>query len=428
MQDTDYNSCLEQMFKLHRFGIKLELDTIRAMLAVLGNPENRCRCIHIAGTNGKGSVAAMLSRILTEAGYTTGRYTSPHLERFNERICINDEPIGDDAVVASCRRVMTIRDLPRRPTFFEFTTAMALDQFARHGVQWAVIETGMGGRMDATNVIQPAMTVITNISMEHRIYLGDTIEAIAGEKAGIIKPGIPVVTGVRQDSARAVIRRRAAGQNAPLYQHGRDFRTRLGNSGFHYYGLDHTWRELRLGLSGDHQTGNAALALAACELLARADLIRLNEAAIRQGLRQTRWPGRLEVAGQAPYVILDGAHNFMAARVLGRHLKRHFQGRNITLVVGILDDKPYRAILKDLTAPCRRVIVTQPKIDRAMPAQRLAAAARRFSSNVQVIPDVAEAVHHAVSTAAKEDVVCVAGSLYVVGEAKTALAPMAAAQ
>jgi dihydrofolate synthase / folylpolyglutamate synthase len=424
LQDTDYHSCLEQMFKLHRFGIKLELDTIRAMLSTLGNPESELACIHIAGTNGKGSVAAMLARILRAAGHKVGRYTSPHLERFNERICIDDEPISDADVVASCQRVLAIKDLPRQPTFFEFTTAMALDQFARHEVQWAVIETGMGGRMDATNVIQPAMAIITNISLEHRRYLGDTLGVIAGEKAGIIKPGVPVVTGARQKAAREVIHRRAAALNAPLYQQGRDFRSRLGKSGFHYYGMDHTWRNLRLGLSGEHQAGNASLVLAACERLARGRLVRLDEAVIREGLLRTRWPGRLEVAVNAPYVILDGAHNLMAARVLGRYLKRHFKDRVITLVVGILDDKPYRSILKDLVAPSRRVIVTQPKIDRAMPAERLAAIARKLNPEVRVIPDVAEAVHHAVATSAKEDVICVAGSLYVVGEAKTALAGM----
>lgn len=423
MQDTEYSSCLERMFRLHRFGIKLGLETIGAMLAALDHPETRFQCIHIAGTNGKGSVAAMLSRILTTAGYTVGRYTSPHLERFNERICINDEPINDDQVADACQRAFAIGDLPRQPTFFEFTTAMALDQFARHDVQWAVIETGMGGRLDATNVIHPVIAVITNISLEHRTYLGDTLAAIAGEKAGIIKAGVPVVTAAHQKQARTVIHDRAAALNAPAFQLGRDFRTRRhATAGFSYYGMDNTWRGLQLGLAGEHQPENAALVLAACELLARRDDVRLPEAAIRTGLKETRWPGRLEVVATNPHIILDGAHNLMSARMLGRYLNNHFKGRNITLVVGILDDKPYRSILKDLVAPCKRVIATQPKIDRALPVDRVAEVARSLTAQVEVVADVGDAVRHAIRTSRQGDVICIAGSLYVVGEAKTALA------
>ncbi|MBI5063563.1 MAG: bifunctional folylpolyglutamate synthase/dihydrofolate synthase [Desulfatitalea sp.] len=413
------------MFRLHRFGIKLGLETISTMLSALGDPQNQFHSIHIAGTNGKGSVAAMLATILRQAGYKVGRYTSPHLERFNERICINDQPIDDEAVVRSCQRTMAIENLPRQPTFFEFTTAMALDEFARQKVQWAVIETGMGGRLDATNVLHPALAVITNISLEHRAYLGSTIADIAGEKAGIIKAHTPVVTGVRQPSASKVIADRAATLGAPLYRHGQEFRNRRRqNMQFDYYGIDHTYHSLRLGLSGDHQVDNAALVLAACELLERNGRVVIREEALRQGLEDTRWPGRLEVAGTAPDIILDGAHNLMSARILSRHLRRYLHNRNITLVIGILEDKPFRNILKDLVASCSRVIVTQPEIDRAIPVHQLEAAAREFSQNVEVRADVGEALRYAVATSAKEDVVCVAGSLYVVGEAKTALANM----
>ncbi len=425
MQDSEYTRCLEQMFKLQRFGIKLGLDTIRSMLRALGNPENHFNCIHIAGTNGKGSVAAMLSSILLAAGYRVGRYTSPHLERFNERICVNDIPIDDAAVVASCRRVLTITDLPRQPTFFEFTTAMALDQFARHEVQWAIIETGMGGRLDATNVIQPTVCVITNISLEHRAYLGDTLSAIAGEKAGIIKSRIPVVTGVRQASAWAPIASQANALKAPIYRQGHEFRHRRhGTAGFNYYGIEHTWRAMKLGLCGEHQVDNASLALATCELLESGNCIQMTETALRKGLEHTRWPGRLELAAADPLVILDGAHNLMSARMLGRYLKNQFQDRHITLVVGILDDKPYRSMMKDLVAPCQRVIITQPKIDRAMNTLPLARCARQFGADVTVIEDVADALRQAMASSKKEDVIVVAGSLYVVGEAKTALAAM----
>lgn len=422
LEANAYQQCLDSMFRLHRFGIKLGLETITAMLAALGDPHKRFQCIHIAGTNGKGSVAAMLATILKSTGYKVGRYTSPHLERFNERICINGEPISDEDVVESCRRAVAIKELPRQPTFFEFTTAMALDEFSRHQVQWAIVETGMGGRLDATNILQPALTIITNISLEHRNYLGPTISVIAGEKAGIIKTGVPVVTGVRQKTARQVIEGQAKKHNAPVYRCGHDFRVRKqSHDTFSYYGMDHSWRNLQIGLKGDHQMANASLVLAACERLTLDAGIFVKETDIRRGLQETRWPGRLEVVSTEPYLILDGAHNLMAARMLRAHLARHFNQRNIILVVGILDDKPYRAILKDLIAPCSRVIVTQPKIDRAIPVGRLEPIARTFTPYVEVKEEVADALRHALATSSKKDVICVAGSLYVVGEAKAAL-------
>lgn len=423
MAKSPYQRCLEAMYGLRRFGIKLGLDTINALLEGLGNPQTRYHTIHIAGTNGKGSVAAMLSAILHQAGYRVGRYTSPHLEHFNERICINDQPIDDKAVVSIYERVAAISGLEREPTFFELATAMGLSAFGDQKVDWAIIETGMGGRLDATNAIQPNLTLITNISLEHKFYLGDTIAAISAEKAGIIKPGVPLATAVSQQSAQEVILKRAAELNAPTYLKGRDFKyRRLKNQHFTYYGINQTLRGLELGLSGDHQVDNAAVVLAGCELLNHMHAAHIPETAIRRGLKAANWPGRLEVVARQPDIILDGAHNLMAARSLSRHLFKHYPKGNITLVVGILDDKPSKAILKDLIAPCNRVVVTEPKIDRAIPAKQLAALARPFAPSVETVSDVGEAVQRALAISKKEDAVCVAGSLYVVGEAKTTLA------
>jgi dihydrofolate synthase / folylpolyglutamate synthase len=422
---TPYEQCLATMFDLRRFGIKLGLKTIETILSALGDPQHGYRSIHIAGTNGKGSVATLLSTILMETGCRVGRYTSPHLESFNERICIDNVPIEDDAVVSSYNRVHAIQDLERQPTFFEFTTAMALDEFGRRKVDWAIIETGMGGRLDATNTIHPAVSVITNISLEHKLYLGRTIGAIADEKAGIIKPGVPVVTGVTQSSARARVNFNADRQKAPVYLKGRDFRCRRTSGGsFAYYGMDHNWSHLMLSLKGSHQVDNASLALAVCEILQRTGQARIPLTAIRRGLQNSYWPGRLEVVHDAPHLILDGAHNLMAARVLARHLNTCYKGRHITLVVGVLDDKPCESILKDLAVACRRAIVTQPEINRAIPAEQLAATARKYYSDVVVVPKVHEAVQQAVLNSNPDDVICVAGSLYVVGEAKTALRQM----
>jgi dihydrofolate synthase / folylpolyglutamate synthase len=422
---TAYQQCLTTMYALRRFGIKLGLETIRTILAALDDPQRNYSAIHIAGTNGKGSVATMLSTILMAAGYRVGRYTSPHLESFNERICIDNAPIEDEAVVAAYDRVRGVRNLKRHPTFFEFTTAMALDEFARRKVDWAMVETGMGGRLDATNTIQPAVSVITNISLEHKLYLGNTIAAIADEKAGIIKPGVPVVAGVAQGSAKARVQHNADLQKARLYLKGRDFRCRRKPGGsFTYYGMDHTWPDLKLSLAGSHQVDNASLVLAVCEILQRSDQVRIPLASIRSGLENSYWPGRLEVAHDAPHLILDGAHNLMAARVLARHLSADYKGRRITLVVGVLDDKPCESILKDLAGPCHRAIVTQPEINRAIPAEQLAVTARMYFKDVTVVPDVHQAVERALQDSSPDDVVCVAGSLYVVGEAKTALRRM----
>jgi dihydrofolate synthase/folylpolyglutamate synthase len=410
------------MYGLRRFGIKLGLETITTTLTGLKNPQNDYPIIHIAGTNGKGSVAAMLSTILQAAGYRVGRYTSPHLERFNERICINNQPIGDEEVIASYEKVQSISQPDRGLTFFEVTTAMALERFSRHQVDWAVVETGMGGRLDATNAVFPQLTIITNISLEHKSYLGHTLTAIAGEKAGIIKTGTPLVTGVSQTSARRVILHQAKVQQAPTFLKGRDFSyRRRGDRRLSYYGIHHTIRDIILGLNGDHQIENASLALAACEVLSQRGKAALSTDNMRRGLLRTQWPGRLELVSERPDVILDGAHNLMAARKLARYLKKVYHDKKITLVVGVLDDKPFQSILKDLIAACHKVIVTQPVIDRAIPVDDLARAASSHTPRVDIIPQVAMAVEKAISECMDDDVVCVAGSLYVVAEAKCAL-------
>jgi dihydrofolate synthase/folylpolyglutamate synthase len=420
-QPKDTTACLETLFRLRRFGIKLGLATIRRMLAGLGNPHRCYHTIHIAGTNGKGSVAASLARVLFCSGYRVGLYTSPHLVRFNERIQVDGEPIADEDIVRLYRRVRKALPGGREPTFFEFTTAMAFDEFARRRVDWAVIETGMGGRMDATNVITPEVAIITNISLEHREYLGATIPAIAFEKAGIVKRRRPVVTGIRQASALAALLEAAQDKSAPVYRLNRDFSYRRGRGGaFTYHGIHQIWPNMATGLQGDYQVENAALALAACELI-RNKAPRISIASMREGLLTTRWPGRLEIVSEKPLVLLDGAHNLDAAKQLARHLRTHFRSRDITLVVGILDDKPYAAMLKMLLPMASRVIATQAKTNRALPAEKIAAAARALVSDVEIIKDVGHALDHAVQSGDPESLTLVAGSLYVVGEAKAAL-------
>ncbi|HIJ54755.1 MAG TPA: bifunctional folylpolyglutamate synthase/dihydrofolate synthase [Deltaproteobacteria bacterium] len=409
------------MYELRRFGMILGLSIIRNMLKGLGHPQNQYSSIHVAGTNGKGSVAASLSSILHKAGYRVGLFTSPHLVRFNERICINNSPISDDQVVSAYLAVKETYKGKRQPTFFEYSTAMALHEFSRRKVDWAIIETGMGGRLDATNVIKPTLAIITNISMEHRMHLGNTLADIAGEKAGIIKRNVPVITGTEQKHAKSVIEAAARTKSAPFYGYGDSFKARrTPGDTFSYYGREHVWKGLKSGLSGPHQIRNAALVLAACECLMQKK-VSLTLEQIKSGLLDTKWPGRLEIVQQRPLVILDGAHNFMAARALKKHLTQALKDRKITMVIGILDDKPYQAMLKSLLPGCHRVIVTKARIDRALPVETLYEAARRHVSNTKIIPDVADALNYAIKTTHKKDAVCVAGSLYVVGEAKEAI-------
>ena len=409
------------MYGLRRFGIILGLATIRSILNALGDPQNNFYSIHVAGTNGKGSVAAALSSILQQSGYRVGLYTSPHLVRFNERICINNRQISNDAVVKSYQAVQKAHLGNRTPTFFELTTAMAFYEFARRRVDWAVIETGMGGRLDATNVIDPVISIITNVSMEHRAYLGNTLARIAREKAGIIKQATPVVTAIKQRQAKSVIQRIAGKKSAPLYMLGKNFKVRRQPAGgFSYYGIENTWHDMHTALQGHYQVENAALAIAACELLNK-NHTSISQQSIRDGLTKTSWPGRLEIVSEHPMIILDGAHNLMAARELAKFLGDNLAQRSITLVVGILDDKPYQSMLKSLLPVCSRVIVTRAKTGRALDPLRLFETAKKTLSDVRIVSDVAQAFKQAVAVADFNDVICIAGSLYVVGEAKAAI-------
>lgn len=417
------------MFALGRFGIKLGLDTIQGILEELDNPQDRFRCIHIAGTNGKGSIASALSTILVASGFRVGLYTSPHLVKFNERIAIDGVPITDEAVVEGYRTVTAASRNTRQPTFFEITTAMALDAFAKSEVDWAIIETGMGGRLDATNVVHPELSIITNISLEHQEYLGDNIGTIAREKGGIIKAGKPVVAGAEQEEARQVIGQIARDAGAPLYCLGREFSVTPRKDGsFDYAGMDKTWDGMRTSLLGEHQIDNAALTLAACEALTPALRTMggqaLSETVIREGLASTRWPGRLECVCEDPYILIDGAHNLAAARKLAAFLSGLAKTRKLTLIIGILDDKPYSEILETLLPVCDRAVLTSPKIKRSLQPEALLSAACGLLDDIRVIPSVKDAIGHAIDTASPGEAICIAGSLYVVGEAKEALADL----
>ena len=421
VKENRYQACLKEMFSLQRFGIKLGLDVIQGILHLLGDPHLSYGTIHIAGTNGKGSVASSLATILHAAGFRTGLYTSPHLVKFNERIQIDCQPIDDDRVVTLYEAVRRANQADRSATFFEFATAMALYEFAQCGVEWAVIETGMGGRLDATNIIQPQLTIITNIALEHQEYLGQRITQIAREKAGIIKPQIPLITGATQRQVIALFEQIAHACNAPCYHSDQDFQIRTrANGRFDFQGVKMRLKDLKTNLIGTHQLDNAALVLAACENLSLQG-VTISEKAIRNGLANTRWPGRLEKVHDSPLVIFDGAHNVTAARILSEYIESQLKDNSTTLVIGILDDKPYEAMLKSLAPRGQHIILTKPKINRAISPKKLLDIVLPLNPNVEIIEDVETALQTAIARSNPSDAVCVAGSLYVIGEAKAAL-------
>ena len=416
-----YNDCLTAMFSLRRFGIKLGLSTIRQYTEGPRKSPGPF-WLHPCGRHQRQGFHCLgIASILKTAGYRTGLYTSPHLVTFNERISIDGRQISNARVVTAYQAVKNVHRGSREPTFFEFTTAMALYDFDRQGVDWAVIETGMGGRLDATNLVKPAVSIISNLSLEHQDYLGNTLAQIAAEKGGIIKKGVPVVTGVRQPGALSVLNGIAAAKSAPVFRLGRDFRVRRksGNA-FTFFGIQDRWPDMKTRLMGRHQVDNAAISLAACELLRRGG-VSISEENCRQGLSNIHWPGRLEIVCESPRIILDGAHNLVAARKLAAFLAKETDQRPITLVIGILDDKPYEAMLAALVPVTQKVIFTRPKIDRGLPPETLYAEARQYGKEMMLLPDVHQAVQQAVQQAAPDDVICIAGSLYVVGEAKASL-------
>jgi dihydrofolate synthase/folylpolyglutamate synthase len=415
----EYESCLDTMYALGRFGIVLGLSTMERILEKLGNPHKDVISIHVAGTNGKGSVASTLSHILHQSGYKTGLYTSPHLVSFNERIMIDSEEVSNEDVIESYRAVEAANTGERSATFFEISTAMAFYLFRKRRVEYAVIETGMGGRLDATNIISPALSIITNISLEHKSYLGSTLSDIAYEKAGIIKAGAPVITAVDQDKVISVIKKTAQEKSAPLYVYRQDFKVRRKKQEgcFTYYGMNNIWQDMRVELKGKHQVDNGALALAACEIL-KTVADKISERTIRMGLKATLWPGRLEVVSQNPLTMVDGAHNLMSIHKLSDYLEESHPDKKITLVTGVLDDKSYSAMFKRLLPLCSSVILTQAKTERAIEPEKLFQVAKDLCNDVTIINDIPEAIRHAERKTSAGDMICISGSLYVVGEAK----------
>ncbi len=408
---------LRRLYSLHRLGIKPGLGRIKRLLAALGDPQTAYRSIHVAGTNGKGSTSAILHSILSER-YTTGLYTSPHLQRFNERIRVGRALIKDPEVVRTAQRVEAaarkagIRGL----TFFEFTTAMAFLYFRDRGVEAAVLETGMGGRWDATNTVTPVVSVITNVGLDHEEFLGHDIKSVAAEKAGIIKKSVPVVTGADKKDALGVIIAEAGKKGSRLSVLGRDFEIIPGANGrFGYRGPVWRLRNLSVGLRGAHQLKNAATAVAALESVSGS--LNVTEDDVRSGLARVLWPGRVEVLSRRPLVVLDSAHNPEGAVTLTEALGS-FRYSRLILVIGVMADKDIEGIFSVLIPLAYSVIFAAPDTERAASAAVLLQKAAPYGKKASVAAGVKDACRAALKEARPGDAVCCTGSIFTVGEAR----------
>lgn len=441
----EYPEAIHYIQNLTRFGINFGLGRITELLHRLGNPHMSLRVIHIGGTNGKGSTAAMTTSILKAAGYKTGAFTSPHLHSYTERYCINGEEISFKRIaeLITCLRFhldSMVSEGFEHPTEFEVSTALAFQYYLEEKVDFLILEVGLGGAIDSTNVVKPLIAIITNVSMDHMNYLGHTVEEIASVKAGIIKDGIPVITAADDLKAMDVIYKVCQKKGAPLIKiecleaddqpsflyrrvfwksEDRDFS--LEGQKFAVKGLSGNYYEnLFLNLLGRHQLVNAATAIATAEaLMEQGYSIPVN--ALYRGLADVRWPARLEIFKREPLIVLDGAHNYNGAKVLRKALEDYFPGKGIVLVLGMLGDKQRVEVVSELVPAVRCVVITRPNSSRAGDWKYLAEVARNYTEHVYVKESIKDAVLQGINLAGAGEIVCITGSLYMVAEAREVL-------
>ncbi|MFY9177892.1 MAG: folylpolyglutamate synthase/dihydrofolate synthase family protein [Caldicoprobacterales bacterium] len=424
----NYNQALEYIYRAYKFGSKLGLENITDLLNRLGNPQYKFKYIHVAGTNGKGSVTSMIAHILHEAGYKVGMFTSPYLENFTERIQINlkempREDLGAVTEIVKEKVEEMVAEGRNHPTVFEIITAIGLVYFAKQQVDMAVVEVGLGGRFDATNVVdKPLLSVITSIGFDHMDVLGNTLGEIAFEKAGIIKPGRPVVTYPQLSEAISVLRQVSKDRNALLYEVSPDQinvkESSLEGNFFDFRYKDREYKDLRLNLIGEHQLLNAATALTAIEVVRGLGVL-VPETSIYQGLARTKWPGRLEKVYQNPLIIIDGAHNAAGASALADTISKYFDKEEVTLVLGILNDKEVDAVVSKVCPLAHTTVTTKPDNPRAMDPEQLSSKALEYCDRVITEPKIPDAIDKAIDIAGHQGVVLICGSLYLAGTART---------
>jgi dihydrofolate synthase/folylpolyglutamate synthase len=421
-EKTSYQEGIGYLYNLQKYGIKFGLSKTSNLMEAFGNPHKGRKYIHIAGTNGKGSVATFVASILKQAGIKVGLYSSPHLVRFTERFRINDEQISREKAAGLIDELKgaIVPDSP--PTFFEATTAMAFLYFARENTDVAIMEVGMGGRLDATNLITPLVSVITNISMEHQFFLGSRLLDIAGEKGGIIKEGVDLVTAATQPSVISLFKSICREKRTPIWRVGKDISYRTTKYGFHYKGIKHRFNRLQLGLKGGFQARNAAVALAVVELLEKQGF-RISAGDIREGFKKSAWPGRMQVVAEGPTILLDGAHNPAATRALAGSIRTGFEYRRLILIIGVMKDKEIGKVLQGIVPIADYVIYTRPVYSRAAAPEILMAEAAPLKKPGKVEPLLTKAIEKAVDMADPEDSIVICGSLFTVGEALTYFDP-----
>lgn len=423
----DYQSALAYISSFGRFGSRPGLERMQWVLEQLGHPEAGLKFIHVAGTNGKGSTTVLIHNILQAAGYRVGMYTSPYLESFTNRIGAEGRDIQTEALVSLVERLRPHFEAVNQSnlgpiTQFEVTTLLALAYYQELGLDFVVWEVGLGGRLDATNVVTPLISVITNVGYDHTEVLGETLGQIAAEKAGIIKPKIPVVTAVQREEPLTVIEETAANLQAPLYRLGHEFTYNrnwftLDEQSLDYSDAHLQLADLRLQLMGAHQCQNAATALAVISQL-RQNGYAITEQACREGLATTRWPGRLEVMRKQPLVLVDGAHNPHGTLALQQALQEYFPEQKISMVLGILQDKERAEMFSHLLPHASRVIFAAPNYGRATDPQVLLREAAEYQIPATTAANVAAAIEQAMAELADNEVLLIAGSLYTVSEAR----------
>lgn len=435
----DYRQALNYIENTGKFGSRLGLENVSRLLDILGNPHRDLRIIHVAGTNGKGSTCSFINSMLIYQGYNVGLYTSPYLEEFNERIKINNVNISDEDLAQSVSRVsdaigQMIEEGCDHPTEFEIITACAFLYFRDRDVDFAVIEVGLGGRLDATNVCIPLVSAITSISMDHTEYLGDTLARIAFEKGGIIKNKRPVVLYQQSDEVESVISSICSERDSELFITENDkieyISEGMSSQSVNLEVMGHFYSGIEISLPGRHQARNLAVALSVLRLLEiSSDISQVDTEALYRSIRETRWPGRMEVIKTEPLTIIDGAHNPDGAAILSESVDRYLVGKKINLVFGMLRDKDILSVAKMLAVRANRIIITEPESPRAASSAEvhgiiLEALRGEDVPDITEIPDIEEAVRRAQSMAGDGEAVIYAGSLYMIGRVRSLLRKM----
>ncbi len=427
----NYEEALDYIHGTYKFGSKLGLENIKYLLGLLGDPHKKLKIIHVAGTNGKGSTSSYIHSILKEAGYRIGLYTSPYLEEFTERMRINGVNISKarlaeiTAIVKEKIEIM-VKEGKNHPTEFEVVTAMAFYYYAEENIDFLVLEVGLGGRLDATNVVEnPLLSVITPIGLDHVEYLGDTLEKIAFEKGGIIKENSFVLSYPQESEVMEVFETLCKERNSKLFATSFDdlviHKSTVEEQVFSVNILGSEYSNIKVQLVGTHQIYNACTALGVVQILRKYRNVHISDEAVLKGLYNAKWPGRFEVLQKSPLIIIDGAHNLHGAVALKKSIENLLNEYKITFVVGMLQDKDVEGVLQDLMPLMNKVIATTPNNPRAMKAIDLAEKLKGFGKETYASDNIKEAVDLAIDITNKDEAVIFAGSLYMIGEVRTVL-------